>query len=68
MVFPEGKTFQPDYELEPVSDDHSDPYELLERGRFGRALDLRRNLTHIQLSGRLANRQSILRLANLRCR
>jgi hypothetical protein len=27
----------------------------LELGRFGRVLDLRRNLTHIQLSGRLAN-------------
>jgi superfamily II DNA or RNA helicase len=32
-----------------------DPYELLERGRYGRAADLRRSLTHVHLSGRLAN-------------
>ena len=32
-----------------------DAFDLLERGRFGRISDLRRNLTFIQLSGRLAN-------------
>lgn len=53
--FPEGKTFQPEYELEEITDDDSDWGTLLESGRFGRVRDLRRNLTHIHLSGRLAN-------------
>jgi len=53
--FPDGKSFQPEYELEILLDDNSDWVELLETGRFGRITDLRRNLTHIHLSGRLAN-------------
>lgn len=53
--FPEGKTFQPEYELEVIDDDASDWGQLLESGRFGRVRDLRRNITHIHLSGRLAN-------------
>lgn len=32
-----------------------DPYEAIETGRLGRAEDLRRALTHVHLSGRLAN-------------
>ncbi len=32
-----------------------DPYELIAAGRFGRSSDLRRSLTHVHLSGRLAN-------------
>lgn len=32
-----------------------DPYAVLASGRFGRASDLRRNLTQVHLSGRLAN-------------
>ncbi len=55
VAFPEGKTFQPDYELEVILDDESDWTSLLESGKFGRVRDLRRNLTHIHLSGRLAN-------------
>jgi len=35
--------------------DVSDPVELLASGKLGRVSDLRRNLTHIRLSGRLAN-------------
>jgi len=54
VAFPEGKTFQPEYELE-VIDDNSDWGTLLEQGKFGRVRELRRNLTHIHLSGRLAN-------------
>lgn len=38
-----------------TSADLSDPYVVLESGRFGRAEDLRRSLTHVHLSGRLAN-------------
>lgn len=55
VAFPEGKSFQPEYELEIITDDNSDPYTLLKEGRFGRVTDLRRNLSHIHLSGRLAN-------------
>ncbi len=32
-----------------------DPYELIEAGKYGRAQDLRRSLTHVHLSGKLAN-------------
>lgn len=53
--FPEGKEYVPDFELEIVTSDDSDPLDLVERGRFGRARDLRRSLTHIQLSGRLSS-------------
>lgn len=53
--FPEGPSYVPGYELELVNDDGNDVYELLENGRFGGINDLRRNLTHIQLTGKLAN-------------
>ena len=55
VVFPEGKTFQPRYELEVVADDNSDWECLISKKRFGRIRDLRRNITHIHLSGNLAN-------------
>ena len=55
IAFPEGKSFQPEYEVCVVDDDNSDWSELIELGRFGRINDLRRNLTQIHLSGRLAN-------------
>lgn len=44
----------PEYLLE-VANHHGDPLSLLAKGRFGRAEHLRRTLTHLQLSGRLAN-------------
>src|SRR4051812_41691831 len=44
----------PDYELQLVEEPVSDT-DALRDGTFGRAADLRRHLTHIQLSGRLAN-------------
>ena len=50
-----GKTFQAAYELEPVAATPGDPFTLAAQGRYGGASHLRRNLTHIQLSGRLAN-------------
>ena len=33
----------------------SDPYAVIAAGRFGRSADLRRSLTQVHLSGRLAN-------------
>jgi SNF2 family DNA or RNA helicase len=35
--------------------DLQDPFALAAKGRYGRAVDLRRNLTYVHLSGRLAN-------------
>ena len=32
-----------------------DRFELMELGKYGRSADLRRSLTHVHLSGRLAN-------------
>ena len=55
IAFPEGKTYQPEYELEVVEDDSSDWEYLIEQERFGLVRDLRRSLTHIHLNGRLAN-------------
>ena len=48
------KSFVPEYELEIV-EGNEDWDDLLDQGRFGRVGDLRRNLSYIQLSGKLAN-------------
>ena len=45
----------PGYELEYVEDSPDDAFSLLEEKRFGRPNDLRRNLTFIHLSGKLAD-------------
>jgi hypothetical protein len=44
-----------DIHLEIISEEDDDPIELLRQGKLGRAKDLRSSLTHIRLSGRLAN-------------
>lgn len=38
-----------------VSNAYLDPFELIKQGKYGRANDLRRNMTFVHLSGRLAN-------------
>ncbi|MFM5214644.1 MULTISPECIES: SNF2-related protein [Aeromonas] len=53
--FSDGSSWIDEPNLESVDSGSNDVFSLLERGHFGRAHDLRRNLTHIQLSGRLAN-------------
>lgn len=56
VSFPDGtKSYYPEYELEIVGDDAADEWTLLEQGKYGRVSDLRRNLTQIRLSGRLAD-------------
>lgn len=45
----------PEYELVQVETESNDVFSLLKAKRFGRLNDLRRNLTYIHLSGRLAN-------------
>jgi SNF2 family DNA or RNA helicase len=49
--------WKPEYELIFITDDDEadDVFALLRQKQFGRLNDLRRNLTFIQLSGRLAN-------------
>jgi len=43
-------------ELEEIDTlDLQDPILLIRKGRYGRAVDLRRNLTYVHLSGKLAN-------------
>ena len=43
-------------EIEPLDNlDLLDPFALVQQGRYGRAADLRQNLTYVHLSGRLAN-------------
>jgi len=43
-------------ELEELENlDLNDPFSLVTKGRYGRSSDLRRNLTYVHLSGRLAN-------------
>jgi superfamily II DNA or RNA helicase len=55
--FPDGTMeYLPEDDLEAFDQTSSDdPYELISQGRYGRASDLRRNLTYAHLSGRLAN-------------
>lgn len=54
VIFPDGAQFIPEDQLEPDQTIH-DPVELLALGKLGRSSDLRQNLTHIRLSGRLAD-------------
>ncbi|MEZ4528705.1 MAG: hypothetical protein R2941_22555 [Desulfobacterales bacterium] len=53
--FPDGADYQNEVHLEIISDNDEDPIELLRKGELGRSRDLRGNLTHIRLTGRLAN-------------
>lgn len=56
VVFPVlGQTFQSEDELERITEGSTILDDWIAQGRFGRVPDLRRHLTHIQLSGRLAN-------------
>jgi superfamily II DNA or RNA helicase len=48
-------TWYPDFELEFIEEPPPEDAEAIRTGRFGRAVDLRRKLTHIQLSGQLAD-------------
>ncbi len=53
--FPDSTQYFPENEIEPSSLNKEHPLDLLELGRLGRASDLRRLLTHVKLSGKLAN-------------
>lgn len=53
--FDNTTSWVPEYQLVHREGTTEDAYDLLRKRRFGRLNDLRRNLTHIHLSGRLAN-------------
>lgn len=55
MAFPDATTFVLESQVELVEDIPEDPIDLLRAGKLGRARDLRAQLTHIRLNGRLAN-------------
>lgn len=55
VQFPDGANWHSDSQLEIIEDISNDPLELFEQGSLGRAKDLRSNLTHVRLNGRLAN-------------
>jgi superfamily II DNA or RNA helicase len=55
VQFPDGADYVPEDQLELVPDTPEHPVELLQRGLLGSAADLRRTLTHVRLTGRLAN-------------
>lgn len=52
--FPDAKEYVPHYELESVEDD-LDVFEIIEQKSFGNVSDLRRNFSHIQISGNLSS-------------
>lgn len=53
--FPDRADYYWDIHLEIISKEDDDPIDLLRRGKLGWDKDLRGSLTHICLSGRLAN-------------
>ncbi|MFC1850963.1 SNF2-related protein [candidate division CSSED10-310 bacterium] len=55
VKFPEGANYHLESQLEIVPDESEDALELISQGKLGRARDLRGNITHIRLNGRLAN-------------
>lgn len=55
VAFPEKTEYKLIHLLEVVPDQPDDIFRLIQESRFGRARDLRGSITHIRLSGRIAN-------------
>lgn len=55
VTFPDGSGYISEKQLEIVCTEVEDALDLFRRGKFGRARDLRGAITHIRLSGRLAD-------------
>ncbi len=55
VQFPDGVRWVPESQLEPVHELRFSPLDMLEAKKLGRPVDLRRALTHVKLSGRLAD-------------
>ena len=54
VQFPDGVRWIPEEQLEG-NPARLSPLDMLETGKLGRPIDLRRTLTHVKLSGRLAD-------------
>src|SRR5207237_5795726 len=55
VQFADGVRWVPEAQLEAVHDVRLSPLDMLGAKKLGRPLDLRRTLTHVKLSGRLAD-------------
>jgi len=55
VIFPDRMQYVPFDQLDFLSEQNETAYDLLVKGRLGNPTDLRRILTHIRLSGRLAD-------------
>jgi superfamily II DNA or RNA helicase len=55
VKFTDGSQYIPEKQLETFSEGDEDALDLFAQGKFGRARDLRDAITHIRLSGRLAD-------------
>lgn len=55
VQFPDGIQWVPEAQIESIANARLSPLDLLEAGKLGRPIDLRRALTHVKLSGRLAD-------------
>jgi len=55
IQFPDMAQYVPEDQLDNIPESAEDPLDLYNEGKLGRAIDLRRTLTHVRLSGHLAN-------------
>lgn len=55
VQFTDGVQWVPEVQLERIESERWSPLDMLEAGKLGRPIDLRRSLTHVKLSGRLAD-------------
>lgn len=55
VQFTDGIRWVPEKQLEEINDIRLSPLDMLETKKLGRPVDLRRTLTHVKLSGRLAD-------------
>lgn len=55
IIFPDGSQYISENQLEVIREEVEDALDLFSQGKFGRARDLRGAITHIRLSGRLAD-------------
>ena len=53
--FPDFPTRVPEDQLEPVPEERMTPLDLLDEGKLGTPEEMRRTLTHVRLTGRLAD-------------
>ncbi len=55
VIFPDTTSWVPDDQIEPIPVQQESPVDLLQARKLGRAVDLRRTLIHVRLTGRLAD-------------